>query len=249
MFFEQFSLGTSTLHQLDPRVKLVSAVVTAIVFALCQEILTAVIGIFGGLVLVLWAGLDLAAVAKRLLVVNGFIVFLWFTLPLTYPGEAAFFWGPIEISLAGIRLAALLTCKANALVLIFIALLATSSITELGLGLERLGCPAKLRLLLLFSYRYIFVIFGEYQRLARAAKLRSFTFGTNLHTYRTVGYLFGMTLVKSWHRADRVREAMLLRGFNGHFHSLQELRLNPRDLIFLFVLLPILASLFLFEML
>jgi cobalt/nickel transport system permease protein len=73
--------------------------------------------------------------------------------------------------------------------------------------------------------------------LARAAKLRCFRPGTNLHTYRTYGHLFGMTLVKSWNRAERVGQGMLLRGFHGRFYSLDEQIMAKGDLIFLIIIL------------
>ena len=97
------------------------------------------------------------------------------------------------------------------------ALLSTSTIAALGHGLEKTGLPSRLCYLLLFSYRYIFVIEQEFRRLQRAAKMRNFIPKTNIHTYRTYGYLFGMTLVKSWDQAHRVHQAMILRGFEGRF--------------------------------
>ena len=103
--------------------------------------------------------------------------------------------------------------------------------------------PTKLCLLLLFSYRYIFVIHQEYLRLVRAARLRCFKAGTNLHTYRTTGYLFGMTLVKSHHRAHRVRQAMVLRGFQGQFHSLYDSSVGKTEIGFALLMLTAVAAL------
>ncbi len=163
---------------------------------------------------------------------NGFVAFLWVTLPLTYPGVSLFSFGPVSLSREGAVLASLITIKTNGAVLVLIGLLATSSVAELGNGLARLKIPPKLCLLLLFSYRYIFVIHEEYLRLVRAARLRCFKAGTNMHTYRTTGYLFGMTLVKSHHRAHRVKQAMVLRGFQGRFHSLYGSTIGRAEIIF-----------------
>ncbi|MCK5544055.1 MAG: cobalt ECF transporter T component CbiQ, partial [Desulfobulbaceae bacterium] len=93
--------------------------------------------------------------------------------------------------------------------------------------------PPKLCFLILFLYRYIFVISAEYNRLARAARIRCFKPRTNLHTYKTYAHLFAMTLVKSWNRSQRVREAMLLRGFNGRFYPMRERTMTGHDRIFL----------------
>lgn len=233
MKFEQFSQGCSFLHRRDTRVKLISAFCLSLILALCQSFLTALLGLGIGILLISMAGLEIKQVCYRLLIVNTFVGFLWITLPLSYPGNELFRVGVLGISSQGVALAALITLKTNAIILTIIALLATSTTADIGHGLERLGMPKKLCLLLLFSYRYIFVISLEYQRLARAAKLRCFRPGTNLHTYRTYGYLFGMTLVKSCHRANRVRQAMMLRGFKGKFLTLNDSILARNDLIFL----------------
>jgi cobalt/nickel transport system permease protein len=58
---------------------------------------------------------------------------------------------------------------------------------------------------------------------------------TNIHTYRTYGYLFGMTLVRSWNRAIRVHQAMLLRGFNGRLIPLAQQTVGRNDIFFLIV--------------
>ncbi len=232
MTFEAFSRGNSLCHRLDTRVKLLSTLGPALVIALCHNFLTAFAGLAMALILLLSAGLDIHQVLRRLVVVNTFVGFLWLTLPLTYPGDPLAL-GPLHLSSQGIELAALITLKTNSIILVFIALPATSTVAELGHGMEALGVPRKLCLLLLFSYRYIFVIHQEYQRLSKAARLRCFAPATNRHTYQTYGHLLGMTVIKSWTRAERVKQAMLLRGFHGHFYSLDEQTLTRTDLIFL----------------
>lgn len=232
MNFEAFSTSTSVLHRLDARVKLLAGLALVIVIALSKTFATAGAGLILSLLLVRAARLDRKLVVRRLLLVNGFVLFLWFTLPLTYPGTPVLTLGPVELSRQGINLAALITIKTNATVLVLIALVATSSLAALGQALVKLKVPTKLCLLLLFSYRYIFVIHQEYLRLVRAARLRCFKATTSLHTYRTTGYLFGMTLIKSHHRAQRVKQAMALRGFQGQFHTLYESQVGKNEIIF-----------------
>ena len=111
------------------------------------------------------------------------------------------------------------------------------------------GLFGALCLLLLFSYRYIFVIHQEYLRLVRAARLRCFKATTNLHTYRTTGYLFGMTLIKSHHRAQRVKQAMVLRGFQGQFHTLYESPVGKNEITFALLMAIAVAALISLELL
>jgi len=122
--------------------------------------------------------------------------------------------------------------KSNAIVLTLIGLIATMAFSTLGYALKQLGVPQKIIHLLLMSYRYIFVIEQEYQRLIRAAKIRGFQPKTNLHTYRTYAFVIGMLLVRATARAQRVHQAMLCRGFNGTFYSLHEYKAGAAGIIF-----------------
>ncbi len=248
MTFERFCQGSSLLHRTDPRFKIVAAIALTLVIALSESMGSAAFGLGVSLVLLAIARLDFRQVLWRLLLVNTFIAFLWVMLPFTYPGDTIWAAGPLKISREGVALAFLITVKANAVIILFISLLSTSTVADLGHALESLGVPSKLCLILLFSYRYIAVVNEEYQRLARAARFRCFRPASNMHTYRTFAHLFGMTLVKSWTRAERVGQAMRLRGFNGRFYSLYEPHATAGDFIFLGVMLAASVSIEAFEL-
>ena len=233
MNFEPFSRGSSLLHRTDPRVKVISCGVLSLLIAPCQHFNTAIAGLMIGVILISSARLPMAAVMRRLLIVNGFNLLLWLLLPLTYGREPFVHFAGITVSEPGLRLAALITIKANAVLMFFISLLATSTVARLGHGLQELHLSPRLCMLLLFSYRYIFVIEQEYRRLHRAATLRCFIPRTSLHTYRTYSHLLGMLMVKSWNRAARVRQAMELRGFAEKFYCLNELAMNRTDFFIL----------------
>jgi len=107
------------------------------------------------------------------------------------------------------------------------------TIASLGNGLHKLHVSDKMVFLLLMSYRYIAVIEEEYKRLLRAAKFRGFKPKTNVHSYKTYAYLVGMLFVRASLRAQRVYQAMLCRGFNQKFHTLDVYQPNRLNSIFL----------------
>lgn len=226
---EKFSQGSSLLHSADPRAKVLIAALLSLVLACNTSVPAAWAGLGLGCALVLAARLPARAVALRLLAVNGFVFFLWLLLPFTFPGDPAFRLGPLVASHNGLALAGMITLKCNAILLALIALVATSPVPDLGYALQALRVPPKLCWLLLLTYRYVFVIGAEYQRMHRAARMRGFVPKNNLHTYRTYANLFAMTLVRSWDRSERVSQAMQLRGFNGRFHSLRVFQLRTSD--------------------
>lgn len=240
---EKFAKGNSVLHRRNPMVKIIVAVAFVVVVAVSKDFLTEILALVLAIALILVAKLSPSDIGKRLLAANSFTLFLWITLPLTYGGELIKIWGNLPLSLDGIHLAGLITLKTNTIVLSLIALLGTSRIVNLGHALERLHLPSRLCFLLLFSYRYIFVIYQEYLKLHRAAQMRCFRPSTNLHTYRTYGYLFGMTLVKSYNRATRIHQAMLLRAFDGQLIPLYRDNNSYQDLAFLILLLSLTLSL------
>ena len=230
MLNEPILTEDSPIRRLDPRVRVVFTTVYSFVVATSNRfpVLLAALGM--SVLLAFLARLDIRDVFKRLALVNGLVLLFWLLLPLTFAGTPLFAIGPFTVSLEGVVVSARITLKSNAILLALLMLVASGSVSELGSALNRLGVPPKIVYLFLLTYRYIFVIEQEFQRLVRAAKIRGFHPGTNVHTYRSYAYLIGMLFVRASDRAERVHQAMVCRGFNGRFHCLREFSLSRRDL-------------------
>ena len=95
--------------------------------------------------------------------------------------------------------------------------------------------PAGLSHLFLFTVRYLDVLHGEYLRLRGAMKVRCFRPRMDAHTYRSLGNLLGMLLVRGYDRSERILAAMTCRGFQGRFYLLDHFRFQLRDSIFCLV--------------
>jgi cobalt/nickel transport system permease protein len=228
---EKFSEGDSTLHRLDPRVKIIVAILFSIMVALTDKYTLLTGGLLFAIGAVAVARLRAKEIISRLLVVNSFIFLLWLMLPFTFPGKNIYTLGSFNISQEGIKSALLITIKSNAIILAGIALLSTSSIFNLVHALRHLHFPDKLTQLFFFTYRYTQTIHSEYIRLNNAIKIRGFKPRTNFHTYRTYAYLIGMMLVRSYDRSKRVYNAMLCRGFKGKFWTLNHFVFKKSDVV------------------
>jgi cobalt/nickel transport system permease protein len=215
----------------------VVAVLFSVVVAVADRYACLAVAACLALTLLLLARLSLREVILRLLVVNAFIVFLWLFLPFTHGGEKLLSIGPLDATREGILYALIITVKSNTIILALIALLATSPIVTLGHALSHLYVPDKLIHLLFFTVRYLQVLHLEYDRLRAAMRIRAFKPGTNVHTYRSFAYLIGMLLVKSFDRADRIRKAMLCRGFHGKYYLLSHFELQRMDVIMLVIMM------------
>jgi len=228
---EEFAGGGTLLHRMDPRVKVVVAAFFSITVAVSVERFPLFLALGFAFALAVIARLNFFQVLRRLVPANAFVLVLWLTLPATVVGEPAAWIGPIVLSREGIRLAFLVTLKANAIVISIIALLNTSRLLDIAHAARHLRVPDKLVMIFYFCIRYFHLIGSEYLRLREAMKVRSFRPRTNMRTYKSYANLLGMLLVRSHDRAERVYAAMLCRGFNGRINILSHFRLRPIDYV------------------
>jgi len=220
MFEEPFANGDSFIHRIDPRHRIIGAVAFSFIVALADRFSPLIIAVVISLILAIAARLNPRAIMRRLTVVFGFLMLIWLVLPLTVDGPALIRIGPIALSRPGIILAARITLKVLAILVMFTALVATMPLSTLGHALHRLMVSKKIVYLILMTQRYIHLLENEYQRTIRALQMRGFNPRTNLHTYKTYAYLIGMLFVRSVARAERIEWAMRCRGFNGRFYDL-----------------------------
>ena len=247
MISESFAAGNSWMYMVDPRLRVAGATLFAVLVAVAYDFKTLLTALALSLFLVVSARLDLLNVARRLLAPMVFLLLLWAVLPWSYEGAAMATWGPLVITRPGVMLCGQISLKTVSLMVAFMALVATMTVDTLGHTLNRMRLPDKMVHLILITYRYLFVLEQEYQRLVRAMKIRSFYPKTNLHSYRTYAYLVGMLFVRASERARRVHSAMVCRGFNGRFVSLREFPHHPQNHVFSLCILLSLALLVILE--
>ncbi|SNY93550.1 cobalt/nickel transport system permease protein [Cohaesibacter sp. ES.047] len=220
------------LRELDPRVRIVAVVTMAICVVQLSSLPVLALALSFSIILMHQARLPFWSTLKRVAMMDSFIIFLIVMLPFTTPGVAMFtVWG-FPASYEGLYAAVIILLKANSIVMATLALIGTLEAVTLGHALSRLKVPDRLVHLLLFTVRYIDVLHAEYQRLRTAMKCRGFAPGNNLHTYRTVGYLVGMLLIRSLERSERIMKAMKCRGFHGQFHLLDNMQFSRLDVVF-----------------
>ncbi len=233
MIEEKFAFGNSFIHKLDPKTRIIAVLILSFAAALCNSLIIAVLYFIVSMVVIGLARLNAKDVFQRIKPVFWFLIMIWVLLPITFEGEIIYQFFRLKISSAGIMLCCKITIKSITILLFFTSLVATMTIASLGNALHKLYVPDKMIFLLLMSYRYIAVIEDEYKRLLRAAKFRGFKPKTNVHSYKTFAYLAGMLFVRASLRAQRVHQAMLCRGFNKKFYTLDVYEPDSSNSIFL----------------
>jgi cobalt/nickel transport system permease protein len=116
-----------------------------------------------------------------------------------------------------------------------ILLVATTQFPDLMHALRHLHVPTLLVAIISFMYRYLFVLADEALRLLRARDSRSAyrpgykSGGTVAWRARVAGNMAGQLFVRSYERSDRVYNAMLARGYDGQFLTLNPHVMRPND--------------------
>lgn len=236
-----------TISGLDPRTRLVATLAFAVTSVALAHIPALVLALFSSVMVMLATGLPIVKTLRRMAAMDGFIVFILVLLPFTMPGEPILtIWG-FTASWDGLHKAIIIALKANAVVLMLLALVGTLEAVTLAKALHALHVPASLVHLLQFTVRYIEVLEREYQRLRAAMKARGFRPKNSLHTYKSFGYLIGMMLVRALERSERILDAMKCRGFDGTIPVHAAFSFNRRDGVFVLAMSTVLAALVLVE--
>lgn len=233
----------SWIDNIDARVRVVCSGLFAFVVVSSQSFLPTLLGLLCAFILVKCSKLNIKRTLRRVIAMDLFMLMLIIVLPFTTPGDAIFtIWG-MSASWQGLAHALLITIKANAVLLVLFSLVATMSASTLGHALAHLKVPDKLVHLMLFMVRYLDVISQEYKKMRRAMQARAFVLKCNRHTWKSIGYLFGMLLIRSVERAERISDAMKCRGFCGRYYLNDEMKLTMVDVLFTFVFLCFLSLL------
>ena len=200
----------SPLHRLDPRVKIVVAVLGLLLAssetAGATESFVTYYAI--GLTLALVSRVPLRHFLRRFAVATPFIMTAS-SLPLLAV------WlenrGELDFALAWSASVAL---KAYFGILMLALLTATSDFADLLDAMRRLHLPEIIGVLAMLMYRHMFTLADEWQRMSQSRDCRSAGKLTQSRA-QIYGKQLGQAFVRSWERSDRVHAAMALRGFDG----------------------------------
>jgi len=236
-FIDKYANRDSLIHRLDPRAKFVTtfAFLLAVVLTPIERWQAFALYLFLITVLIAISKLPPLFVMKRSLVIVPFVLMiavfnLFFKTGEEIAGFGVLSWH-ISITREGLLIFASVMAKAWLSILSLILLSSTTTLTSLLRGMEQLGLPKVMVMILSFMYRYIFVLTDEVMRMKQARDSRNFG-GRHLWQLKTIGNMIGTIFIRSYERAERVYAAMLARGFEGQVRTANRLRFKPVDLHF-----------------
>ncbi len=228
---QAFASASTPIHRLDPRAKVVCAVIWSIAVAGMQDLPVLLTAAVVAIVVLIAARPSPGRLLRHWAAVNMFVAVLWLFVPWSVPGQAIGEWGPITVTREGVLQVVRLTLRFNAIILMCLTLLGTSSLFDFAAGLRALHVPTRLVDLVVFGARYVQLIRRELDRMIAAARCRGFQPNTSAHSYRTHANLVGLLLVRTHDRAERIQEAMLCRGYAGQLPRRPQTELTRTDVL------------------
>ena len=226
---DRFAHMRSPVHAWDPKVKIPVLLIMAFTMGLLKDVRLAAMGLGISIGLVIISRIPISFVLGRLRWVLIFIAPFVLIMPLTVPGRDIWRFSFLSVSYEGLLLASLIFLKALAIVLLVFPMFGTALFHTSMKALQHLRFPTRFVQIILFTYRYIFVLFGEIRRMNNAARTRGFETKTRLSTFRTLGNFIGVLLVRSFERTECLYNAMISRGYTGKLITLSTFRTTPLD--------------------
>jgi cobalt/nickel transport system permease protein len=238
--FDRYVTGESLIHRLDPRVKVVVTILFIISNVLLPDGAWLAFVLAWGLILIVnWlARLELTYAFKRSFIAIPFALAA-VTVIFTLPGQSLFTltlgsWQAVATDAGLVRFISIVI-RSWLSVQMAILLVATTQFPDLMHALRHLRFPHLLVAVISFTYRYLFVLVDETMRLMRAREARSARpaegggGGSLTWRARVAGNMAGQLFLRSYERSDRVYNAMLARGYQGHFQTLNPHVMAPSD--------------------
>ncbi len=229
-FIEKYAYGTSVIHRLDARVKLLTAL-AAIVAIVALPYSTKVYelgAVLFALLALLWAcsRLPPTVYLRRLVLILPFGIFLiGFQVFVKNPYYDVFHtiatlpFG-IEIYAESVQFASILLVKFIVCISFIILLSSTTRIQDMIEAAGRLGLPREFTLTLGMMARYIFVFADMFGKIRTAMETRCFDPLDRTLPYRyrlyQVGYTVGTIFIRSYEQGERTYTSMLCRGYGAN---------------------------------
>lgn len=219
----------SSIHRLHPLAKLITTILfLVVVISFERHAVIALLPFVLYPILTLSLGeIPAMPIFKRILPVTPFVLGIGILNPV-FDQQSVTFLG-LAISRGWLTFLSL-TVKTVLTVAAALLLIATTGMERLGAALRMIRIPKLFVMQLLLTYRYITVLMEETARTLRAYALRAP--GHKGVQPKAWGSLTGQLLLRTLDRAQRVYQAMVLRGFTGEYHTGASLLFSWQDFVY-----------------
>ena len=159
----------------------------------------------------------IAVTLKRLILLNIFIVMVSASAVMNKEYE----------------LALLLFLRSNALILFTLLLFYNKNLFDIASGMQTLRVPDKLSSLFFFVAKFVIIIKDEFNTTKKVMKVRNFRAKSNVFSYKIYANVIGMMIVKCFDKAEKLKNTMILRNFQGKIYQSKSEKITKLDLVIL----------------
>jgi cobalt/nickel transport system permease protein len=197
MYLDRLEFKKDLLRSFDGRCRLLSAafIIISVVslgdIVLLSVIALALLGMTPG---------EFPVTVRRLIPANMMAVLLWLPLAAGFSPRSALLY----------------TLRINCAALAYMRFVMPLGISRIASSLSALRAPEKLVALFVLTYRYLFLLYEGFVAALAAMRLR-LPENTVLAQWRSLAAVFAAALTRSVFRAEKIKIALLSRGFEGSF--------------------------------
>ena len=250
--FGQYYPAKSVMHRLDPRMKIVIAVLYIVLCFLCKNVLTFGLLLLSALLLIVFSRIPIKVVLRS---IKAIIFIMLFTAILNIfwttgkAEELLFSWKFISIYSSGLYNAAFIVIRIVSMIIATgIFLTYTTTPIQLTDGLEQLLSPLKVlhipvhefAMMMTIALRFIPTIIEETEKIMAAQKARGadFTNGSLVKRAKALTPILIPLFISAFRRAGELATAMTCRCYRGGKGRtrLNVLKFSFRDFAALFLI-------------
>ena len=229
---EELAARRGLLQRLDPRVKLATLVLFAVVASLVHSVWTLLALVAVTVVLAAASRAPVLSFIRKVWLSAALLAFLiaipsalsWFT-----PGTVVFHIGPFAFTEPGLLGVATLVTRVAAAAGFALLIIWTMRWADLLRALTALRFPSVVVATLAMTQRQILTLLRTVEQIHLARESRTLALGTARQNRDWVTERMAFVVRKSMKTADDVYDAMLARGYTGATPSLRRLRVGPAD--------------------
>ncbi|GEM_PF-1227074 len=211
--------------KLDPRIKLVC--IFSLVIALSVTSIRDYMKFIGYLVLIIFlvilSKVRGKSYSRKILVFLPMLLFMMVSL-LISPGSGGYETDRLVMASTGIKMLLVFSIVG--------ILVLTVPFDQIIKGLEAMGTPKMIIIMLGFMYRYIFLFSQEAHRVVRAIKSRSYRGRKLWKQWKTIISIISFLLLRLLERSHRIYAAMISRGDIENLPRRNSLRFTFNDYMF-----------------
>jgi energy-coupling factor transport system permease protein len=245
----QYVAGNSLFHRLDPRPKIIFALLMTGVILMVKSLWLTGLILLTMLAWWLAARLPFSALRGLAKALAGIILFLFVVQALFYPGETVLLrpvvptfipliGGLGRVTLEGVLFAAMLAVRLLAMIMVLPLVSLTTPVHLLSLGMVRMGLPYRLAYTMSTALNLIPVLQTEANAIVDAQRLRAFHVfetGRFFDKLRAYPSLVTPLVIGAMRRAQLIAVAMDSRAFGAAQRRtyIQDIQMHARDWAFI----------------